>query len=53
MLVMGSSLEWTPVFPRWQRPTIRLSGTCISLENLYNPACPHRTLRQMEEEEEQ
>ena len=32
---------------------IRLRGNALSIESLHRPACPRRTLRQIEEEEEE
>ena len=49
MPVMGSILKWT--VPPLQGLTIRLRGNELSLESLSWPAYPHRTLRQIEEEE--
>ena len=50
MPVMGSSLKWT--VPPLQGSTIWLCVVNeLSLESLYRPACPPRTLRQIEEEE--
>ena len=46
MPVMGSSLEWT--VPSLQGLAIRICGNELSVESLYRPACPRRTLRQTE-----